>query len=277
MQTVTHASGSPDVTRRNSKGVLFEFGDENTDGSFKITHEEDDLRVERRANGVWNLAGLLIGQASVLFGRQLKMSGAGGSAQTKDFNSNIISLLLRVPYTDAGTGEPITPLFGAKIIKESPVSAPDVFPIVSGVAGFWSPIEPRLITNFYISIGSLAPVVPLRLTVTRGISGPVVYDELFEASKFTANTEVNLPLTGGGFESGGALGNFFRLQTDVLGPPGFSVGRNLAENNTWFAFDYFELFTEILWTDRQADRIMTDINGDVISDIDGNVVLSEVA
>jgi hypothetical protein len=215
-------------------------GDADTDGSLRLTMDNlaENVQFEFRALGVWNLTGIEIAQSSVFLGRELKLSGAGEFLQTTGFLTGDKSVIPRVPYTDDGTELPLAPMFDSKVIKWTNTPLHDTELLVGGIAGFYTPIEARLNTSFYIYIGTIPPVVPLKLQIFSGIFTGLIYEQTFPASMFPANTEVELPFEGGGFQSGGGgLGAFFFMEAteDIA----WTVGRSVSPDVTWFGFDYF--------------------------------------
>jgi hypothetical protein len=264
-----------DVTRSNPAKVLYQFGDENTDGSFKITNEGIDFKFEIRVNGVWNLAGIIIAQASVLLGRQLKLSGAGEFLQTTGQPSGITTLIPRVEYTDLGTGQPHYPKLGELLIKQSVIPEPDSEVLVFGVLGLLAlagGTERRLVTAVWIEIGTTAPTTPIKFTISDSFGiGNIFYEERYEPELFTSNTKVRLPFKGGGFQTD--PGQFLVFRFDTEPSTLFSVRRNSAFG-FWFAFDFYLLSTEDLWIDTTTERILTSENGSVLVNEDGNVLLS---
>jgi hypothetical protein len=217
-------TGSLDVTRLNPRGRIYVNTDPSAifvedvnapEGSFRFTSEGDDVRIDKKTNGSWNLAGLLIGQASVLFGRQLKASGAGGRIQTTEFNTGLTALIPHVPYTTAGTEQPNSPVYAKQIVKEEQTPAVDIETLAGGVGGFWTPPNMRVITSVFIYIGHLAPVQPLLLTIKQGLTGPIVYQQEYPADEFPPS--LNSSATNdGGDALFTAVGNTLAFNDDVL-------------------------------------------------------------
>jgi hypothetical protein len=264
----------PDITITNPAGEIYQRGKEGDDDSFRIVidDENENFQFESKKNNVWNTAGHKIAQASTYYGRVLKVSGAGEVIQTTGVVTGTVALVPFVPYTEEGTGQPLSPDLGPLVIQGTPVPPTDSEFLVSGFAGFISFNEaPRLATAVWVEIGTVAPTTPIRFRIRQGVSGPLLYDQLYPPELFVANSKVRLQLDGGGFPTAPGTAQFY---TFISEPFSIFAVRRKSGVGFWYAFDYYPYDTQVLWTDNQADRILTSKNGEVLVNREGNVLLS---
>jgi hypothetical protein len=205
----------PHVNVTNALNKSFVAGNEFTDGSFRFSVSGDDVRIDLRKSGSWNLAGLLIGQASILFGRQLTTSGAGRNMETTETGSGRTALIPDVEFDENGTKQPTSPVYAELVVKEAQTGPVDVEVLVDAVGGFWTPPNLRVIKSVGVYIGHQAPVQPLLLTIKQGLTGPIVYQEEYPANLFPPSLD-SLVSDDGGDALFTAVGNTLAVDDDVL-------------------------------------------------------------
>lgn len=89
------AGNRNDAEDPDGNSVLYVRGDEDTDGSIRVTPDtgtDEQMEVQLRKNGLWNDTGLQIAASTIHMGRELLVSAAGEYLYTRDQSLSLQTL-----------------------------------------------------------------------------------------------------------------------------------------------------------------------------------------
>lgn len=193
--TVTRP-GALDVSRSNSRDILYIKGNETTDGSIRLIFIEGDdfARVQLRAEGVWNLTGFTFSPSTVELGPDMSLGAAAGFLETINpsaADDHVRALIPHVTFDETGTQELHSPILD--VLKTT-----DIF------TGLFGQITGKTLSQlFTVAVGQLVVSITHQVGDT-GASESVVYsvfsgtdntgfllsEQELPASDFIANTPV---------------------------------------------------------------------------------------
>ena len=271
--TIQRGSG-PNLAVRNPLETVYLRGDEFTDDSVRLIvgdAEIDVPRMERRANGVWNLTEFELSTTTLLIGRELALSAAGSLLQTEAVEFGERFLMPAIPRSDAGTTHPFTPTLSAKTIgfPEEPDDSAELIQTVHEYDQFTGP-DFTLIDRLTFKTGSVGSSAPVVFKISQpGESGQVIYfRRILPANFFVANTDAVIDLPG--VESRNDVAVRVTLESDNP----FALKYDAAQTSPARTVDFFVTVNKSMPT---VSSPMFDNDGALMSMNDGEMLLEERA
>lgn len=228
-------------------GFLYVEGDERTEGSLRLVPDASgkNMEFQRLHEGVWNDTGIQIAASTVYLGRDMQISAGGEYIRQRVAVEDKSALVPHSEFTEAGgTIAPHTPVLSPKILRY--VFQPDDSVDMIGRSFHWDMVAPlpTLWDRLYWKTGSVAATEPVLVAINRGAEhGELIWQRWFPASKFPANTEVEIELLGMLQSAPGGS-----YHSTVTSEADFSLKGN-ASGLWWVAVDYHLLTEEELLTD----------------------------
>lgn len=272
------AGSGTDVSTSNPNAIIYIKGDANTDGSIRIipdTSFDEQAEFQLREGGVWNDTGILIAASTVYLGRELQLSAGGEYLLTKDFATDIRSLVPHVRF-DAATGTDATvavPVVGALV--PDVIIQPDDTGEISGSTIQFSTLSAFLLlaNALILKTGTLAGAtdeVTVNLYRT-GFGTDLFYKRTYAASEFPINSDIKLTTDG--------LVELFENQTfyvELTTPGTLTLKADVTDTTPYFGGDFYFLTENTITPDEDGgvvfDILATD-QGDVIFDDQGEIVV----
>jgi len=237
-------SGGPDLSLRNPRDTSYVQSDAGGDNNnkeafrFKITLDRNTQKnvvtlQARRLTGpgmqTFRDSSLKTGSGSVLIGANLTISPTGGFIRTSnsaEINPQLFSLIPEIPFGPDGTGFLVVP-FLDKMKLDPVLPGPTTSEIINTTIGQICPAGTgRVVETIIHEAGSVSATEDVQYTIYVGTdnTGPVIFDEPFAPSVFTANQPVTIFLDSSVvFEEGASIFlemtsvNSFSLDTNAGG------------------------------------------------------------
>lgn len=190
--------GSPgsDVTKKNTKNILYIKGDADTDGSIRIvfTDGDKDSHVERRAGGVWNDTSFRFASSSVGLGRDLRIGAVGGfieSFNISEMDDHIQALIPHIQFDTSGTTKaahvPILDVRQDLIVFAGPATGEVTGTVLGQV---FSVIPSRILHRTTHTTGSIGATSQIQISYYKGTdnTGSLISRFNIAAGTMPANT-----------------------------------------------------------------------------------------
>jgi hypothetical protein len=261
----------------NAKGFIYITGDADTNGSIRLRPDATTGlggEVQLRASGVWNTTSWQVAGESIEVGLNIALSSGGDWLVQDVVQSAETSIVPHLVFSDTGSE------LYAKFIKPGPllvrqIGQPDDSGEFTGVKVNFLGNPPVGILNdaIYFKTGATAATAPVRLRVAVNnfaeLGGDLIYDRNQPVTDFPANTEIRLPFIGL-LEGNPIRFHYFTLSSDE----DFSLLTAVGDTNPWVATDLQEILLEDIMTSTVGmDRVLTDNDAHIVSDISGDLVL----
>lgn len=275
--SIYDGSNIVDVSSSNTLDVVYVSGDENTDGSLRLSPSDNgtEVQFELRTNGVWNDTGIQIAAGTVYLGRELQLSAGGEFLLTRDQSESLRALVphTRLDTTDntLGTEEAtIVPHLGTKQIQYvvTTGAVPDL-----ATEHTWSYVADYtgLQDGLWLFIGNIAPSDPITVEFWRtDDTNPdnLFFRKSFPASDFSPNAiqfysedEIVQIITGE------------TIYMKVYSDSSFALMKNFGI--PYFAVDYWPLTIEKTVTfDTGVPQLLSDSSGNMIVDQNGDMIFN---
>jgi len=269
--------GAPSITQFNPAGQLYLNGSDKVDGGVRFVvvrrGKSGKIRgkLETNADRVWNAGQMEMGQGSLFLGPNVSVRALGASVEFRSLDGDVRSLPLDIPISDAGTTTPRVIRVGQRFnripgqvdFSVDTVSTEHLRPATTLAQGF--------VLNLYLKVGAVAPTEEVSVIVTLGLvaGGEIIHEQFYPASRFPANTEVQLEDT---IDLGTFVGD--EVLATISSASAFSLLGDVSAR-PWVAVDIqFYQYEEAISTPTGTDKILVDVNGAVMTDYLGNVMLS---
>jgi hypothetical protein len=262
---------------KNEDNFIYLKGDADTDGSMRIIPDLVNglnFEFQLRTDGVWNDTGIDIAASTIHIGRDLKIGAAGDYIHITDRDDDFNAIVPFLKYSDAGTGlYPQVPILGEK--KTTYFQTDDTTTYHSTLHS-WTAYPPLdfLVEGMIFKTGAIAATAPVKVRIFKGVdnTGELFFEQNYPPAMFPANTEVSIVL-GGMAEFHDGEPHYHEISSDVA----FDlVGTALPASHPYYHahVQYLVSSEDIMTSTTGMDRILIDINGEVVSDISGNLMLS---
>ena len=264
-----------DVTKTNPVEFIYIKGDANTDGSMRLVFDNARFttNLEKRVAGVWNLGALRVGGESIIFGVNLAGTAEGRFWVVADSSTLTRNFMPGFEVEDSGSKPARVAVFGVTNVRfvTQPINTFE----------FTKAAWPSIITlpfssltyKIYLQTGTTAPVDELTFILRLDDEfGATVHSQIFPASQFPANSEVEL-IMNPPFDFTANQPFFSTLISDTA----FTLKTDATED-AFFALD-FQIYQleDLISTPLGTDRFLIDNAGDVIADNSGNLILDGAA
>ena len=221
-----------DPDHGNTENTIYLKGDADTDGSIRlIVDSGDELgHIEMRANGVWNDTSFRFSAGSIELGRDLKIEAAASFIET--FNEAIAdehqrALIPHIPFTDAGTTFPHTPVLG--ILQTDTTYSTAVSETISTTIGIlFTADHARFVQSIIHEVGTIGASSSVEYSVYSGTdnTGILISRKTLPASDLIADTALTVTFASdiglndtGDFYFELVSDTAFSLKTDSSGNP----------------------------------------------------------
>ena len=260
----------------NHSGQLYIKGDEFTDGSQRLVPESPGINseIELRTSGIWSPTGLNLAPETLSLGRDLSIGSVGSDLLISSLEGDTERLALSVPYGFDGTGVPDTPVIGETQVRWISVPFFSEEKVAKEFSIQGGSVTENITHALYLKIGSVAPTSPVTVYFWKDHGSRteenVYFQQTMPASDFPADTEVRFVTRGGISTTPGEL-----LTLSVESDEDFSLlGEFTSFNLFWVAGDLqFKVTEDVITACSGTDRILTSIQGTVIADDEGDVIL----
>ena len=190
--------GAPSLTQSNREDQIYLCGSERVDGSirFVFTPGEKTGHIELLRDGVYNDTGFRFSPRSIDIGRDLSLSAAAGFLETSNPSGvigHIISLIPHVQFSDAGTGQPQTPILNKEQVFD--VFKDAVSEIVAPVIGINLGVSPgRVLEESIHEVGSVGSTVPITVSFFIGSdnTGVLIAQRVLPANFLEVETTIEI-------------------------------------------------------------------------------------
>jgi hypothetical protein len=266
-----------DVTRTNPREFVYIKGSADVDGSIRLLPDSIDAtggEVQLRTSGVWNTTSWQVAAESIDVGLNISLSSGGDWLVQNVVQSAETSIVPHLVYDDTGS-ELYAKFIKPGVVQVRQIGQPDDSGEFTGVKVNFLGNPPVGILNdaIYFKTGATAATAPVRLRVAVNnfaeLGGDLIYDRNQPVTDFPANTEIKLDFIGL-LEGNPIRFHYFTLSSDE----DFSLLTAVGNTNPWVATDLQEILLEDIMTSSVGmDRVLTDNDAHIVSDISGNLIL----
>lgn len=208
----------------------------NQDGSIRFAIDDNTGIgiIQERIAGLWQPTSFKTGPKSILLGERISISATGHYLSIEDVDGH--SHLFAHSRLIDGLSISDTKILNAYLFTERVI-------FQANNAGVWvgSNLEFTIFSADYIladsayyQTDSVAATQPIRYQIWEGVddTGTKIFDQIYPASEFPANTEIKIT-TAGSLEFEEGLTFFHRLNSTA----NFSLKTNVAQDTPWIAAD----------------------------------------
>ena len=231
-----YGDGFVGVANTTDPGTVYVRGSEFVPESVRFQMDElsDVAEVQRRSNGVWNPGELQLAQGSLLLGRDVSLSAAGHHLIVRVPDEHQ-SLILEASFDDAGSEPPTVPILDELLVRR--IQQPDDSGPSTLAVHTASIVSLNLVltTRLYLQTGATAASDDVALVLSSGIppNDNVFFKQNFTASKFPANSEIEIDLSPGvEFDPG------IQINSNISSPNAFTLLFDATLTVPWFALDF---------------------------------------
>jgi len=228
------------ITEENATGVLYIVGDDETEGSIRITIDEvtGNTILEKRTDDIWAATTLELGSDSLLLGKQVGIAGIGHHLAT-ELPDGHYHLLAHSHFDGEETDGESRMLF-AYNYEASRAFQPDFSTTFIGTNiefGFTG-VGHVMTKNIHYKTGGTVPTTPVRIRIYEGTddTGILVFDQSYPPASFPADSDIELAYRGFvEYEDGTDYFLKYSCATD------FSLKANAGTTVVYFAADIIDL------------------------------------
>ncbi len=182
----------------NILDVVYTKGEDGSDGSKRIRYadDSDQIQVETREAGAWNLGELSIAPKSLLLGRNVAAASEGDFLTVEDASLGVESIVAAAAFNDFGSDPARIPRLAPKLFNFVLSGDGSVDVVFTKRINNITPITiESLVTKYYYTTGSVGATAPVKHTIRRDDeNGPLIYENNIPAEEWPANTDIELPL-----------------------------------------------------------------------------------
>ena len=223
------------VEIHNDTGIAYISGDEYTEGSKRFIIDSDTgfTEIQILTSGVWQPASLELGANTLWLGKNVGVAGLGHhlATEAKDGHLHFHAHSEFNGETSVADVQVVNAYgFATRLIAQ-----PDESGIFAGTELMWSTpaVSHILLSKLYYKTSAAATDnIRIRFYKGTGDTGDLLFDQTYPPSSFSADTEVELPLSGRlEFYAGNTYSAKITSATD------FSFKTNAAQTIPWYAVD----------------------------------------
>ncbi len=247
---MTHAT-SRKIEGSSASGIIYVYGNENTDGSLRLTHDGNIMCPEKRTEGIWKPSSFEVGPGTLWIDKAVGIAKAGHHLLSESASGEF-HLPAHSDFDGSLSLSDAKTLY-AYYLSEHQITQSDYSNEWIGTEFSWSEQSTihGLLKKGYWKTGSIPATQPIRIQTWEGIdeNGVLIFDQKYPASDFIINTEI------GTIEDG-----FIELTpgqdyfTKISSEGNFSLLTNAEETKPWNAIDLISVrYDNLLQTPEWVD------------------------